>query len=124
MKKRFLLLVIFITFIISSISFVLIINYLDPYEYMILAFLMLIISFILWVSSFFTLILYLFKKVYFRWNVYVDTILSSFRQSFFISLFFIGLLIFNYMWVWILLMAFLLFVFLLFIELLIQNLTS
>lgn len=122
MKKGLLLLIIFFIFIISSISFILILNYLDPFEYMILSISLLIFTFIFWLSSFLTLIFYFFKKVYFRWNVYISNILSSFRQWFLFCLYIILIFLFNYFWIWFLSLSILLFIFFILIELLIQNL--
>lgn len=124
MKKRLLLLIILFILIISSISFYFILNYLDPYEYKIISIIFIIFSFILMVSSFFTLILFFLKKVYYRWNIYIHNVINSFRQWFFISLYMIWLIIFNNIWAWIIWTWFLFFIFLFFIELLIQNINE
>ena len=124
MKKRLLLLIILLIFILSSISFFFILNYLDPYEYKLIAISFIIICFVLWLSSFFTLFLFFIKKVYYRWNVFISNIISSFRQWFFISLFIIWLLIFNKIGAWVILTWLIFFIFLFFIELLIQNLSD
>jgi len=121
MKRRFLLFLIFIMFVISLTTMVLILNYLDPYEYTILGIVSLLFTYILTCSSIFTFILYLFKKVYFRWNTHIYHILSSFRQAFFISLFFLSLIFFNYIWVSLLLTGTLFFVILFSLELFIKN---
>lgn len=121
MKKRLLLFIILLIFIFSSISFYFILNYLDPYEYKTFSISLIIISFILSVSSFLTLLLFFLKKVYYRWNVYVYNVISSFRQWFLISIFLIWLIIFNKIWAWIYLTWFLFFIFLFFIELFIRN---
>ncbi len=124
MKKRLLLLIIFLMFIFSSLSFIFIINYLDPYEYMVISMIFIIFSFVLWISSFFTLLLFFFKKVYYRWNCDISVVINSFRQWFLISLFIIWILIFNRLWAWILISWLVLFIFLFFIELLIQNMSE
>lgn len=124
MKKRFLLLIIFIIFLFSLVTFILILNYLDPYEYRITAITSIIFTFILWVSTFFTIVLYFFKKVYYRGRVYLYHVLSSFRQWFFISLFAITLVFFNILWVSLLLTWLLLLIIFTFLELFIQNLEN
>jgi hypothetical protein len=122
MKKRFLLLIIFIIFLFSLVTFILILNYLDPYEYKIIAIISIVFTFILWVSTFFTIVLYFFKKIYYRGRVYLYHVLSSFRQWFFISLFAFSLFFFNILWVSIFLTGFLVFIILVFLELFIKNL--
>jgi len=122
MKKRFLLLIIFIIFIFSLVTFILILNYLDPYEHNITAISSIIFAFTSWLSSFITLIFYFFKKIYFRWRVYVFHVLSSFRQWFLISLFFIWMFYFNLLWASLIITWFALLLILVFIEMFIQNL--
>lgn len=122
MKKRFLLLIIFIIFLFSLVTFILILNYLDPYQYKVTATVSIIFAFVLWVSTFFTILLYFIKKIYYRWRVYLYHVLTSFRQWFLISLFALGVLFFNIMWASVILTWFLLFVILIFLELFIQNL--
>ena len=122
MKKRFLLLIIFITFVLSLITFILILNYLDPYQYKVIAITSIIFTFSLWLATFFTIILYFFKKIYFRWRVYLYHVLSSFRQWFFLTLFILGLIFFNILGASIILTWLLLIVILVFLELFIQNL--
>lgn len=121
MKKRFLLFLIFVIFLLSFTTFFLILNYLDPYEYRVLSVSFIIISFILSCTSFFTIFLYFIKKIYFRWNVYIYHVLSSFRQSFFISLFFISLIYFNYLQAPVLVTGLFSFLLLFFLELFIKN---
>jgi len=122
MKKRFLLLIIFIIFVICLITFFLILNYLDPYEYKIAAMSSVIFTFVLWVSTFITLVLYIIKKIYYRWRVHVYHVLSSFRQGFFVSIFLVWMIIFYILWSSLILTWFLLFILFIFLELFIQNL--
>jgi len=117
MKKRFLLFLIFIMCIISITTFILILNYLDPYEYKMLGIISITITFILWISTLLTILLYFFKKIYYRWRVYVYHVLTSFRQWFFTSL-----LLFNILWASLLVTWLLSFTILMFLELFIQNL--
>ncbi|MDD2871066.1 MAG: hypothetical protein PHS49_03675 [Candidatus Gracilibacteria bacterium] len=122
MKKRFLLLLIFIIFVISLITFFLILNYLDPYEYKVVAISSISFTFVLGVSTFLTLLLYFIKKIYYRGRVYVYHVLTSFRQGFFVSLFFVGMIFFNILGATPILTGFLLFILFIFLELFIQNL--
>ncbi len=122
MKKRLLILILIIMFVISTITFVLILKYLDPYENKIMAVSFLTLSFMLSVTSFFSVVLYFVKKIYFRWEVFLSNVLISFRQAFFFASFFLGLAIFLNIWTPILRSGSLLFVMLVFIELLIKNL--
>lgn len=121
-KKRFILSIIFVIFAISMVTFFLILNYLDPYEYKITAIVSIITTFVLWVSTFLTLLLYFIKKIYYRWRVYVYHVLTSFRQWFFVSLFFVSMIFFNILWASLLLTWFLLVILFIFLELFIQNL--
>lgn len=123
-KKRLLLIIIMSIFLLSSLVFFLILNYLDPYEFKTLSVFLLWFTFMLWLSSFFTIIFYFLKKVYFRWKVYLCNVLSSFRQGFFVSLFIILLIVFKKIWAWTSLAYFLLFLFISFLELFIQNITE
>lgn len=124
MKKRFLLFIIFIIFVFSLITFVLILNYLDPYQYKVTAIVSITFAFVLWVSTFLTIIFYFFKKIYYRWRVYVYHVLTSFRQGFFVSLFFVWLILFNLMWASLIVTWLLLLIILIFLELFIQNLEN
>lgn len=121
MKKRFLLFLLFIIFLISLTTLVLILKYLDPYDYKILALGSIIFSYFLAFSSIVAIFLYFIKKVYFRWNVYVFHVLTSFRQWFFISLFFLSLLYFNYLNAPIFVTWLFTFLILFFLELFIKN---
>lgn len=121
MKKRFLLLIIFVMFLFTTGSFFVIINYLDPYQNLILWLITLIFSFLFSLSSFFSLIIYFIKKIYHRGNVYIFHVLESFRQGFFIGLFILGVLSFLSLWVLNFLTFFLLFIILFFLELFLQN---
>lgn len=122
MKKRILLLIILFTFFVSIGTLMLTYNYVDPYEYTILALFLALFSFILGVSSFFAFVLYFIKKIYFRWKVYVQNVLTSFRQGFFISLFMILMVYFHHLGASIYVVALPLGFALLFLELFFQNL--
>lgn len=122
MKKRILLLIILFTFFVSIGTLMLTYNYVDPYEYTLLAVFLAIFSFILWVSSFFAFVLYFIKKIYFRWKVYVQNVLTSFRQGFFISLFMVLLMYFHHLGASVYVVILPLGFALLFLELFFQNL--
>lgn len=122
MKKRILLLIILFTFFVSIGTLMLTYNYVDRYEYTILALFLALFSFILGVSSFFAFVLYFIKKIYFRWKVYVQNVLTSFRQGFFISLFMILMVYFHHLGASIYVVALPLGFALLFLELFFQNL--
>lgn len=121
MKKRFLLFLIFLIFVICSTTFVVVLNYLDPFEYTKIALWSLVFSYLFWLSSLLCLILYIIKKIYFRWNITIYHVLVSFRQWFFISVFFLILVFFNYYWASIIFTSFLTFIVLFFLELFIKN---
>ena len=104
MKKRFLLFIIFIIFIVSLTTLVLVLNYVDPYEYKVLAISSLLFSYTLTISCFFTILFYFIKKIYYRGNVYIYQVLSSFRQGFLVAIFTSSLVYFyNHqvpVWLW------------------------
>jgi hypothetical protein len=87
MKKRLLIFIIFITFLITLGTFFIVLNYLDPYKNIFIALGALSFSFILSLSSILSLFIYFFKKIYYRGEVYIFHILSSFRQAFMVSIF-------------------------------------
>ncbi|MDD3646280.1 MAG: hypothetical protein PHH06_02620 [Candidatus Gracilibacteria bacterium] len=122
MKKRFLLLVILLIFIISSITFVLILNYFDPYSAPVMALSMLVVTFILSISGFLSLVLYIIKKIHYRGDVNMYHVKTSFRQAIFFSLFIIGVIIFKIFSAPVVISSIALGVFFLFLELFIQNL--
>jgi len=119
--KNFLILILLLVFIISTIIIFLILNYIDPFNSNNIILFSFIFSFFLFVSTFFTLILYFIKKIHYRWQVLLHHISSSFRQGALISLFFIWLAYFENIWVPIYFSSFLFFVLLVFLELFIQN---
>jgi len=111
-------------FLFSLITFILIFNYLDPYQYKVLWLTSIIFTFILGLTSFLTLIIYFLKKIYYRWRVYVFHVLTSFRQSFLLTLFILSLIIFNNIWVPMIITGLLMFIIFTFLELFIQNLET
>jgi len=123
-KKRLLLIIIFAVMVITSITTVLILNYLDPYINTIMSVAFLLFSFILSVSCFFTILLYMIKKIHYRWEVYIYHVLISFRQWILISLFFIWLIIFNKLGASLFITWFLLFAMFVFFDLFLKNINS
>ena len=123
MKKSFLLLVIFLIFVFSSITFYMILNYLDPYSNKLLSIFFIAFTFILSVSTLLSLILFFIKKIHFRWRVEIFHVKSSFRQWLLIAIYFIGLIIFNILNAPVIILWFLFFILLVFLELFIQNLS-
>lgn len=91
MRKRLLLLVIFILGICTTTIFFLTLFYVDPLADTFLALGLIIFSFYFSIASFTTLILYFIKKVYFRGDVYIFHVLTSFRQWTILALFLIGI---------------------------------
>lgn len=95
MRKKFLLMIILLVFIISSLTFILILNYLDPFLNRTIWLLSITVTFILMSTSFFTLILYFLKKVHYRWEIFILHVFSSLRQAFLLGLF-IGMFVLFY----------------------------
>ncbi len=124
MKKKFLLLIIFTIFVISSISLFLVLNYIDPYNSPSLAVWFLVITFVLGLSSFLSMIFYFIKKIYYRWDVFIYNIKSSFRQWFFVSLFIVWTIVFYILNVSLFIPIILLFILFLFLELFISSIVS
>ena len=121
MKKRFLLFIIFIIFLVSLTTLILILNYVDPYEYKLIGLSSLIFSYILTISCFFTIFFYFLKKIYYRGNVYIYHALSSFRQWFLVAIFTSSLIYFYNQWVSVWLAWAILFVILFLLEMFVEN---
>jgi len=121
MTKKILLLIILFIFLLSTITLYLILNYLDPYRNELVSLITITTSFVLVVTSFSTLFLYLFKKVYYRWEVFLSHIFSSLRQWFLFSIFLVWIIIFKIIWVFSVSTILLLFIMTVFIELMFEN---
>lgn len=121
MKKRFLILILFILFIICFLTFILVLNYVDPYEHQAIWLTALSFTYVLWLSSFLSLIIYFFKKIYYRWDVWTSHVLNSFRQWFLISVYFLILVFFNYYWAPVAITAALAFIVLFALELFVKS---
>ena len=119
--KNFYLLLLFITFIVNAISFVLVILYLDPFVYQNIAYFSFLTTFNLASSSLIALVLMALKHIYFRGRTDALNVLWSMRQGFFISLFLTGTYIFYVVKAPMFLAVLLLFVIFLFLEILSQT---
>jgi len=124
MKKQFLLLIILTIFIISSLSFFLILNYMDPFVTPKIAVSFLTITFFTSVSSFLSLIIYFIKKIHFRGEVYLYHIKTSFRQAVLFTLFVLSSIVFYIFKAPMFLTITLLFILFLFLELFIGSIES
>lgn len=121
MKKKFLLFIIIIVFLISILSLILILNFVDPYSSWIIGIFSVIVSFVLGLTTFLTLFFYLFKKVYYRWDVFLYHVYTSFRQWFLISLFILLNIIFYFFSIFTVINIFVIFALVVFLELFIRN---
>lgn len=121
MKKKFLLLLILIIFIISWITLFLIFNYLDPFRNILVSVITLTLTFCITLTTFLTIIMYFFKKIYYRWEIFVMHIFTSLRQSLLISIFLVLIISFFRYWILSYVTILLLFLIFVFFELLFQN---
>lgn len=121
MKRKILLTILLIIFSVSSFTLFLILNYMNPYSSYTIAMISILTTFLLSVTSFLTISIYFLKKVYYRWEVFMGHIFSSFRQAFLLTVYIISIIIFNRIWVMWWTTAWLAFFILIFIELLVQN---
>ncbi len=121
MRKKILLLTIFFIFLISFLTLILIFNYLDPYRNKIVSIVSLWITSTLTLTTFITILLYLFKKAYYRGEVFISHIFSSLRQSLIFTFFVIWLIVFFIFWVFSFVTIMLLLMISIFMELLFQN---
>ncbi|MCT4617369.1 MAG: hypothetical protein N4A38_04125 [Candidatus Gracilibacteria bacterium] len=125
MKKRILLLIILIIFLLNLITFGLIINFLNPLgsteKSQIIALIIFSGNLFMTIASFLTLFIYFFKRIYNRGEVFVSHVFSSMRQGALIGAYSVSLLHFYRMEVLTIQTAGLLAVALIFIELFFQN---
>lgn len=121
MTKKILLLIVLFIFLLSIITLYLIFNYLDPYRNELVSLVTLTTSFVLFITSFLTLLLYILKKVYYRWEVFLSHIFSSLRQWFLFSVFLVWIVVFKIIWVFSVSTILLLFIITIFIELMFEN---
>lgn len=121
MTRKLLLFIIFIIFLISSLTLGLIFNYLDPYRNELLSLITLFLTFLLFSTSFFSMLIYFIKKIYYRWEIFISHIFSTVRQSTLISIFFIGLFVFYMLGVFSITTTLLYIFIIIFVELLFQH---
>lgn len=121
MKKKILLTILLVIFLVSSLTLFLILNYMNPYSSYTISMISIITTFLLASTSLLTILIYFFKKVHYRWEVFLWHIFSSFRQWFLLTTYIMWLIILNRMWVMTIITASLAFLILVFIELLVQN---
>lgn len=121
MTKKFFLLIILSMFFISSLTLFLILNYLDPYRDEVVSIFTLTFSITLFITSFFSIIFYIFKKVYYRGEVFLSHIFSSLRQAFFLAIFILWIILFKIIWVFSFVTILLFAIILIFIEMIFQN---
>ncbi len=121
LKRRVILIIIFCIFIITSVSFGSMLFYFDPYQHKVLSLLLIGVCFTSMISTFIALIFYFFKKVYYRWDVWVYHIVTSLRQSFFLALLLMGIFMIQILGIPLLIPVMLLICSFLFLELFIQS---
>lgn len=121
MTKKFFLLIILIILLISTLTLFFIFNYLDPYRNELLSIIILTTTITLFITSLSSLALYIFKKVYYRGEVFLSHIFSSLRQWFLISFFVIWVVLFKIVWVLSVATVLLFLLILFFMEMMFQN---
>ncbi|MFA6090221.1 MAG: hypothetical protein WC774_00385 [Candidatus Gracilibacteria bacterium] len=94
MKKHIYLLTIFIIFLSSTISVLLLFFYMNVENNLMVGLTIMGIASFLASSSFLSLVIYFFKKIYFRGEVYISTIHTSLRQGILLSLSSMGIITF------------------------------
>ncbi|NDK09480.1 hypothetical protein GW846_01740 [Candidatus Gracilibacteria bacterium] len=122
LRKRIILLILLAISIVSGASFTLLLVYFDPYTYPTLAIAFLVLSFGFSLTSFLSLVIYFFKKIYFRGEVRMMHVITSLRQSFFFTIFLLSLVLIYVFQIPFLLPAALSFILIVLIELFIQGL--
>lgn len=118
------LLTLLIIFLTSSVSILLLLYYMDPESNLSVAYSVMWTAAFLTITSILTLIIFFFKKIYYRWQILMTNLNASLRQWIFAAWYMIWVVIFNWMWVYNIKTAALLFVSLLFIELIFQTITD
>ncbi len=91
LKRRIILLILCTIGILSITSCISLLRYFDPYAHVWLAIGLLVVCFLLAVTSVLGVMIYFFKKIYYRGEVGIYHILTSLRQSFFVALFSAGI---------------------------------
>ena len=111
-------------FFTSTISLFLLLYYMDPESNLKVAIVTISIATFLSLCSIFTIIIYFFKKIYYRWDVYMSNLNSSFRQWMFLSCWILWTIVFYSIWVYNIKTVSLLLLTLLLIELVFQSISD
>lgn len=119
--KRFLLFILLLISIFSCCSFFSLLFFYDPYINTYFALWLLTVSFVFFMIWFWSIIWYFIKKIYLRGDVGVYNIISSMRQSFFLSIVICVMIFSMYIGLPIITPVLASFFFLLSFELLLQN---
>lgn len=120
-KIKIFLLVLFVIFATSLISSLLLFFYMDVDSNMKVWFTTMGIASFLLLSSSFSLLIYFFKKIYYRWEIYLSNLNSSLRQGIFLAIFIMWMILFYATKVFNYKTSLLLLVMLIFIELIFQS---
>lgn len=118
------LLTLLIIFFTSILSIILLFYYMDPESNLKVAIATITVAAFLSWSSFTTLVIYFFKKIYYRWEMYISNLNSSLRQWILLTSYVLWIITFYSIWVYNLKTALLLLVSLIFIELIFQSITD
>ncbi len=118
------LITLLLIFLTSWISMILLLHYMDPESNLKVALATMWVAAFLTFSALLTLIIYFFKKIYFRWEIFMTHLNASLRQGIFITWYALWIIVFIWMWVYNIRTAALLLIALLFIELIFQTITD
>ena len=118
---RVYLLTLSVIFLTSASSTGLLLFYLDPESNMAIWIWVMSLAVFLTLSSLLTLFIYFFKKIYYRWEIYISNLNSSLRQGILITIMSMWAVTFYAIWVGNFKTVWLLFFVLFFIELIFQS---
>lgn len=121
---RLYLLTLLVIFLTSSVSMMLLFYYMDPESNLKIAYITNWVATFLSISSLLSLLIYFFKKIYYRWEMYLYHLNSSLRQAIFLTSYIMWIIIFNNIWVLNIKTASLLLVPIIFIEILFQSISD
>ena len=121
LKIKMYLLTLVIIFMTSIISTLLLLFYMNVETNLRVWFVIMWTAIFLSLSSFLTLLIFFFKKIYYRWDIYVRNLNSSLRQWVLLTSFLIWNVIFKSTWVFTYKTSLLLFFVIFFIELIFQS---
>ncbi|MDD2565822.1 MAG: hypothetical protein PHZ26_01755 [Candidatus Gracilibacteria bacterium] len=118
------LLTLFIIFLTSLLSMILLFYYMDPESNLSVAIATITTASFLSLSSLFTLVIYFFKRIYYRGEMFISNLNSSLRQGILLAGYILGVITFYSVGVYNLKTAILLLISLIFIELIFQSMTD